>query len=363
MRKNKQPLCAILTDTHAKEDNYLFIEGIFDQFIELCKEKEIEIGVHCGDYFVERFPGTPLNTLLSVKRCFSRIEEEKIEFFTISGNHDKPDYTSPTSYLNVLLDDDSVLQHVNYYPSSGYKNLSNTGIRFAFLSYFKEENCYNTHLQRLIEECKKNNKKENRKTVLFTHIGINGVLKNDSTEEESGVEKEDFNFFDLVIIGHYHNRARLANGKIVYIGSTHQSNFGENEEKGFAILYDDLSLEFVSIKDTPKFKKIELQISDKEGIRKAREEYKNSQDNIRFVLKGDQLETESVDKNFFTSVGIDVRTENIVESAIAFSNIEDAEIVVQDSKTISKSWVQYCSEVKIPSDKRNEGLKLLKEEL
>jgi DNA repair exonuclease SbcCD nuclease subunit len=49
--------------------------------------------------------------------------------------------------------------------------------------------------------------------------------------------------FDLVIIGHYHNAQQV--DIFNYIGSSFPHNFGEDNNKGICLLYDDLSLEII----------------------------------------------------------------------------------------------------------------------
>lgn len=353
--KNKSILCCVLTDPHSKEDNYEFVEGIYEQFISLCKKLKCYRAVNCGDFFQERFPGGPLNTELSVKKCLKKFDENNIILTAIPGNHDKTNYTSHLSYLDVI-EYGSDFVRIESLPA--FENIKTSNdIRFAFLPYFLEGDCYNNYLKKLISSIKIDNKIKYRRTILFTHIGINGALNNDAANVENGVEKESFDFFDLVIVGHYHNRNALTK-KIHYIGNTHQQNFGEDENKGFAIIYDDLSIEYVQ-SIFPKFIKIDIRVENKEEIRKNLQKYKDSQDNVRFVFKGSKEQLESLDKTEFEKVGIDIKTKNDVELGIAFENIEDAEIVVHDKKTLIKNWLAYSKTVGLTSEQRNKGMKSL----
>ncbi len=78
-------------------------------------------------------------------------------------------------------------------------------------------------------------------TNIIMHQGVQGSLAGAYFMDHSAITKEDIAPFN-VISGHYHSRNDL------YIGNPYTLSFGEanDPEKGFKILYDDNSLDFVS---------------------------------------------------------------------------------------------------------------------
>jgi DNA repair exonuclease SbcCD nuclease subunit len=355
--KNKIPLCGVITDTHTKDNNISFVEGIFYQFTTYLQNKNIKTAVHSGDWFDDRFT-TSLNSLLSVKSIIKTIDSKEIELFTISGNHEKCDYLTGSSYLNVIEDCSKSLKLYTY--PGFYNHPEHKDIRFAFLSFFKEGEAYLGYLLELIEMIKKDDKKNGkRKTILFTHTSITGAKNNDGTKVENDLEQEFFDFFDLVIVGHYHNRNSL-NSKIHYIGSAYSANFGEDDRKGFAIIYSDLSIEYIQT-EFPKYKKIVINATDKKQLSEVLQQNQNSKDNVRIVLKGSQADLDAVDVVSIKNAGIDIKCENTVELLVNFQEIEDAEIQIFDKESILKGWIQYSSGISLTSAQRKKGLDALKE--
>lgn len=359
LTKNKVPIFGVITDTHSKEGNLKFVENIFEQFMSYLKEIDVNVAIHVGDWINERFGNDPLNTLLSIKGILKKFHERKINLFTIAGNHDKRDYTSELSYLNVIEDCSPSLQLYNF---PGFYNIQEFEVRIAFLPYFKEGELYLQFLLSLIDKIKYDNKKNGKKkTILFTHTAISGVKNNDGSEVENDLESDFFDFFDLIIVGHYHNRSSL-NSKIHYIGSSHAANFGEDNDKGFVIIYSDLSFDFIQT-EFPKYIKVPIQLENKKDLSKKLLEYKDTEDNVRFILKGSQVELDSFDDSMIRLAGIDVKKENTVELMVNFEEIEDAEITIHNKGTVMKSWIEYADGVQMTKIERNKGLKTIKEEL
>lgn len=91
-------------------------------------------------------------------------------------------------------------------------------------------------------------------STIIMHQGIQGSDSGEYIQDRSALMKEDVADF-RVISGHYHRRqdikcGRPRNGHVgmfSYVGNPYSLGFGESDhpEKGFQILYDDGSLEFV----------------------------------------------------------------------------------------------------------------------
>jgi DNA repair exonuclease SbcCD nuclease subunit len=87
------------------------------------------------------------------------------------------------------------------------------------------------------------------KSTLIMHQGINSSNAGHYYQDKSALNKEDLAGF-RVISGHYHTRQSFDlpdGGKFDYVGNPFTLNYAEADDppKGYQILYDDGSLEFV----------------------------------------------------------------------------------------------------------------------
>lgn len=229
----KQPLAVWVTDTHLKEETIEVNKLIFDQVLELCTQLQVPL-IHGGDVFTSR-KGQPE----SVLTCFSEILEQfrlcDIRVLLIPGNHDKTSYISKDSFLNAF---DTACVVIKDYYSIDHPV---TGIRFHFIPFFDEKLAYGNYLDQAIA-----NVRFDYKNILFTHIAVDGVKNNDGGKVTNDLSIDRFKFFDKVLVGHYHNRQAVNN--VIYTGSPYQANFGEDQEKGCTVIYDDASIQFIKLK-------------------------------------------------------------------------------------------------------------------
>lgn len=89
-----------------------------------------------------------------------------------------------------------------------------------------------------------------KNSTIIMHQGVVGSESGDYIQDKSALSKDDLSGF-RVISGHYHRRQQFAlpnNGLFDYVGNPYTLSFGEAEdpEKGFQVLYEDTTLEFVS---------------------------------------------------------------------------------------------------------------------
>jgi DNA repair exonuclease SbcCD nuclease subunit len=98
-------------------------------------------------------------------------------------------------------------------------------------------------------------KKVDKGSCIIMHQGLQGSNMGDYIQDKSAINHEDVADF-RVISGHYHARQDIKTGRpqkgcvglFSYIGNPYTMSYGEanDPEKGFQILMDDGSLEFVS---------------------------------------------------------------------------------------------------------------------
>lgn len=342
----KKPIAGLITDTHLKPENVELVLDIFIQFIELLTSRNLKTAVHIGDWFTSR-SSQSLICLLATTRILDMFEQSKIMLHIIAGNHDKTDLTSEESYLTIFNN----RKYVKLYESEDYIDDQDSQIRMGFLPYFKEGVEYLQRLNNL------NEKMGNfAMSVLFTHVSVNGVRNNDGSVVEGDVEADFFNQYDVVFTGHYHNASQVGEN-IHYIGSAYQANYGEDENKGFTILCEDLSFYHVQ-SNFPHYHKFVIQASDKKQATKLLQEHSKSTDNVRFVFEGTQEEIEKIDVGVYAAAGISVQREN-VQDKVLFEEVQDAQVMNFDKKTIIKNYIEYTKLQDFTSDKRQSGMKLL----
>lgn len=344
-----KPISILATDLHYSRDSVEEVNLVLDQLIS----KTLEIGLDTifilGDVFTDRI-GQNLEVLLGFDAFLQKCKHYSITIIMIAGNHDKTNQKSLKSYLDIFNKD-------NIYIVRDFQCIINGNVSYSLLPYFKEGKCYNEKLDRLIEE--------NRDTYikcthnyLLTHVAINGVRNNDGSIVDSGVKSSKFSIFSKVFVGHYHNASKVGNN-IFYISSIMPRNYGEDNDKGFTILYDDGTHKLFN----PKFKKykkvvIDLDTTKKTDVLKLRNKYKDSKNNIRFVLKGTEEQLMSMDNGFFSRVGIEVKKEskNILKSVEAAKNGESTTF---DKKNIMSFFKEYCELNKFEPKVKGTGFKYL----
>lgn len=205
----------------------------------------------CGDFFHK--PENIDSELMEViYEEFSKLElkEEHIDVYAIPGNHDikKRSVISkkPFSWIKLL------------------EQFGITDISYGRPIYLGFRECYNLYGIPYIDnnvglsEYLKN-LRLGKKNILLLHTDYPGAKDTDGREIDS-VENLNLNIlnrFDLVLCGHIHKPQRLSK-KVYMIGATnHQRRTDRDCELGYWKLYEDLSMEFVPLKELPKFIDVE----------------------------------------------------------------------------------------------------------
>lgn len=345
--------CLMITDTHSGKDNAEVVEELFDQAFDLCDQLGIKQINHLGDAFDSR-PGQALKVLLSVKRSIEKGVERGISMNFIPGNHDKTDLEANESYLDVVSVPVGVKVFNDWHIEQKRKALH------CFIPYYKENTVYIEKLKALVtkvEQLTETLPGVYENIYLYTHVAISGVRNNGGIKVDNELKYGMFKIFTKVFVGHYHNYSRIGKN-IYYIGSGRPKDFGEDEKKGFTILYKDGTHEQIQAK-FPKFVKIEINLNhvDKKDVLKLITQHKHSEDNVRFVFIGNpekfaQFETLLTNAK---RLGIDVKREdeNILKSMEAASS---GGKIVFDYKLIKQAFIQYCAKNKIDPTMRAKGL-------
>lgn len=239
-----------ISDLHFKlyrgNNNFVpFIVKAVDHFIELCKEREVDVVVLGGDIFhaksyVQTFALD--KALISIRKL-----TEQFECFFVVGNHDmySNQENEKINLLKVFESDGHVANDYEFYDRNG--------VRLHFLPYQTDDNARAKIASASLLK--------NGKNLLFTHLGLRGFSLNDYHEDvyseltENDICKENF---DLIVSGHYHHFQQK--GNIVYISSPIESHFGDEGKHGFVFIDTEklLDVEYIENEYTPKFKTYEL---------------------------------------------------------------------------------------------------------
>ena len=330
---NKQPIAIFSTDWHIKDDNTEQIMDLVTQKCELAKKLGVRELICLGDVFNSRKSQTLL-CLNTFGLILDIIEEFDLILYCIAGNHDRTDYESDSSFL------DQFKHYPNFRLITGIDKLELDGITLHFIPFWKENiwlDKYNWYLE--------NQKTWNIQNILCSHIAVNGSVNNDGTKVESGIKASLFKEFDKVFLGHYHDQHKPA-ANIYHLPSIQQNNFGENNEKGFTVLYSDGSHELVKSKFKEYVKvKIDIDNTSKKEFNDLISTYSEEVNDkyVRFIVEGSEDKIKSLNKDVLQSCGIDVKTVNKeIENVIV--DFDAVEIKKYTKEDLNEEFKQFCEE-------------------
>lgn len=346
--KKSEPIAILVNDIHLTKDNGYLVKGIINQISTYAVDNDIKYIIFGGDIFTNR-SGQPLSCLLDFKEIIEDCLDPFSEIHIIPGNHDKTNPDDAASYLDVFDNYEYVYVHRGAEVGNAMGNC-----QFTFIPYFSDD-VWMKEFSR-ISKYKLSKKYHN---FLVTHVAINGAKNNDGTEVNNEIKNNMFGEYEAVFVGHYHNRSDV--GKNVhYTGSLYQGNFGEDIEKGFTVIYNDGSFEYVDCK-FPKYIKETIQATDRETLQNLIEKYQGEDYNhIRFEIVGSRLDCEKISSKELEALGIDCKFKT-TEQAEAIEISEDDNVSCYDKKAIMRDFIEFCKENEIAGKQMQYGLKLLKQ--
>ena len=331
MTKKVEDLALMLTDTHLKEDTVNINLSIWRQAIQECKDKKLDTIYHLGDAFNSRKAQSIL-VLSTFNQILQELHDAGIHLNIIPGNHDKTDYQSQQSFLDPFM----------YHPGvhlrpKGYISRVGDSISLFQMPFFDEKSGKYGEMVKPLLDIAVQEKKSGRVNVLLTHVGINEAVMNGGTVIEEHLEGNMFDSFDKVYVGHFHDYQELRKGKIVYIGSPYQANFGEDERKGFQVLKTDGSIEFIQA-DFPKYIKIAIDADKvtREELTEIKKKCEGSTDNVRVEFTGTKESLKKIDHREYESLGIDVKTK---EESVEVLEHDDVSTFTNES--IKDEWLKF----------------------
>lgn len=334
----KEAIALFINDIHVNKDNIAEFNQNWKEMLSVCKRENIADIVIGGDVFTSRASQT-LATLLAVKAALTEAVRQGIYITIGEGNHDKTDQEAIEGYNHLWVG----LKGIDVVDT--HKTLYWEGCDFCLLlmSYFPENGSFLEKLDIAVADTlsqypqfKKND------IILYIHEGVHGALGDFEIDGE--LPQEPLLGFKAVVCGHYHNRVKIKKTNIEYIGSSRQANFGEDEEKGYTILYADGSHGFVKNEVNMRYQTIEL---DAKNVDKY---ILDKDDRYRYKVKVrcNERQAKLFDKQKLMDLGfhkVEVVAEADLSKESAAADIQEK----YDRHGIKKEYQNYCNENSIDS--------------
>lgn len=329
MKKETVPWALLINDIHIDKNNIPQFQVNWDEALDVCREYQVPQIIVGGDLWTNRSSQT-LSVLMAVRSAILQAEALHIPLIFAEGNHDKVDQEAYlgyshifSGYINVSVVDDFTVQCMG------------DNLYLAIMSYFPENGSFQKKLNKLAQAY------DPKETILYIHQGINGAINNCTSDE---LPASLFADFKLVLAGHYHNRAKVGNN-IFYIGSSRQHNFGEDDKKGYTILYKDGTVEFVQNQANQRYYTVMLDADTIEDGKKAISQIAQDGDKVRaqFVCDSNKIDP-SIRQTLIDAGACKVE----VSSKTAIVEVETQALEVKyDKSTIKKEYTDFCEKKQI----------------
>lgn len=233
----KKPLAVFISDIHYTLQTLKLAAASLNQAINKANALNVPLFI----------PGDLHDTKANIRgECANSMIQTlcraRTDLYILIGNHDLINEKSDEHSLNFLR---------------AYANIIDV------IQFSKELNAYLIPYQSNVKELKTYLSTIPKRSTLIMHQGLQGSSAGDYFQDPTAITTEDVAGF-RVISGHYHNRQTIYtpdDGQWDYVGNPYTLNFGEanDPEKGYQILYDDGSLEFVPT-NLRKHRKFELDV-------------------------------------------------------------------------------------------------------
>lgn len=206
----------------------------------------------------------------------------KTECFILVGNHDLTNEKANTNSIEFLDGLNDRVGLIRNQMISSHKGLE-------YIAYHSDT-----------EKLKKKLTKLPKSITVIMHQGLSGSNSGEYIQDKTAITPADVAGL-RVISGHYHTRQtiKLPNGgKWDYIGNPYTLNFGEanDPEKGYQILYDDGSLEFIPT--NLRKHRIVVLSADKNGVHSAYTPETRKEDLVWVKVSGPKEFISKIDKEY-----------------------------------------------------------------
>lgn len=336
----REPIALLINDIHVSKDNIVEFNKNWDEMLSVCMREQIEDVVVGGDMFTSRASQT-LATLLAVKSKLTLTACQGIYTTIAEGNHDKVDPEVVDGYNHIWCG----MKHVEIIDT--FKAMYWDGCDFVLLvlSYYPENGSFLDILDKAVNNTLNvysNIARSKEDIILYIHEGVHGALGDFDIPNE--LPQEPLLNFKAVLCGHYHNRCKIKGTNIEYIGSSRQHNFGEDEDKGYTILFSDGTYEFVKNEANTRYRTIEIDADAADSLDLDSDpRYKN-----KIKVKCSEKQAKLFDKQKFLDLGFDkveMVAASVVDKTVAASGIQEKYDIIG----IRKEYQAFCDENSIDS--------------
>ena len=226
----------LITDTHwgIRGDSIKFLDYFrkyyTNFFFPYLKEYGIDTIIHCCD-LMDRRKYVNINTARCLQRDFLNvIADNNYSYHQILGNHDCfHKNTNATNSFSII----NKAGNISLYEKAAEVEFD--GCKILFVPWICDDNRIETF----------NLIRKTNAVYCFGHFEFGGFQMYRGLPSHGGMDKTEFNKFDLVCSGHYHHRSRTDN--IQYLGAAMEYTWSDYEDpRGFAIFDTDTGkLEFI----------------------------------------------------------------------------------------------------------------------
>jgi DNA repair exonuclease SbcCD nuclease subunit len=340
----KKEITIISTDWHIKKDNVSIIKDLISQKIELAKLLKIDKVFCLGDVFQSR-QEQPLSVLKCFEDCLDLFKKAEIKLICIPGNHDKTNYDSRDSFL------DSFSWHPALSLTREAAIVKIGEITFRMIPFFNDEVFTDIHKKSIDKIPIKKNE------VLLSHMAVVGSINNDGSKVEKSIDPKSFKGYELTLLGHYHNYHKVS-GEVYHIPSLYQKDYSEDNNKGFTIVYDDLSFEIKnSIFKEYKTIDIDLDTVSAKEFKETISKIDVDESFYRLKLKGSVEKVNSVKSDELKIMGFSVKKE-AKDIEVSIEEVEAGNFVEFTDSAIIEEFQIFCEKEKYEDiEKGNNYLK------
>lgn len=331
------PCVLLVNDIHISKDNIPDFNANWNEVLSVCDRMNIQQIAFGGDLFMSRSAQT-LEVLLTVHDALQTAGKRGINVTLANGNHDRINQEAIRGYCHVFD------QHANVLVVDETTSLLASGdwdFVLHIIPYFPENGSFIEKLDKLIAT----GLDKRRKNYLYIHEGINGAL---SQSNEKELSPNIFRIFDKVFVGHYHNRCIIEGTNIEYIGSARQMNFGEDEEKGYTIIYPDGHYEFIKNQVNTRYLVMDVPM-EKTGIHLSDELEEIKEDGryrVKVRVHTTSAKATSINKEKLLQAGaskVEVVTEDPQITEVAGSSFFEK----FDNHKIKETYEVFCAEKEV----------------
>lgn len=331
----KQAIALLMNDVHISKDNIHQFIANWGEAHRICKQKGIH-SIFVGGDLWQSSSSQSLSVLTTVKQTLQGITSSGIDIVIAEGNHCKVDTNAVNGYSHIF---DTIPGVIVIDKGESFQISEDDSVILTIMSYFKEDERFPEVFEEIEDHVKKRFAKSYN--ILYLHQGIQGGL---ATPTPKDLPASMFSFFDKVLVGHYHDRKCIPGTNIEYIGSSRQHNFGEDEEKGYTIVYSDGSTEFIKNEVNYRFVTISVtpsQVNDA-LLGRISELKKDPRYMVKLQINGKPSEIKAIDKQSLFDAGVTKVDMNSIESIseATHSGLETR----FDKQGIRSEYQEFCSQ-------------------